>query len=276
MRWGRVPAIPRVLFVAVVLLTAAAVGPTAGGLLTDLDRPDDGSGSAGTVDTSQPTFADDVLTEETATVGTADRPATSIVDRVGDRISTPSDRVAAPDWTPPVALLLFGYTRQADGSTLENEIRERVFNHVRSTPGAHIAAIADGTDVPRSTVRYHLRVLEGAGLIVGATIRGRHRYAPAETDLELAAALHDEPTRAVLEAVGRFEPVSVSGIADEIDRAPSTVAHHLDQLEDAGLLTRERSNGTVDVYLEGLTLDPREDRSVVTAESDSRAELPAE
>jgi DNA-binding transcriptional ArsR family regulator len=272
MRWGRAGAIPAVLFVTVVLLTTAA----AGGLLADLDRADDGSRVAWSADTSQPTFADDVLPEETATVGTADRPPTSIVDRVSDRLSTPSDRVAAPDWSPPVALLLFGYSRQADGSTLENDLRERIFDHVRSAPGAHIAAIADGTDVPRSTVRYHLRVLEGAGLIVGATIRGRHRYAPAETDLELAAALHDEPTRAVLEAVGRFEPVSVSGIADEIDRAPSTVAHHLDQLEEAGLLTRERSNGTVDVSLEGLTLDPSDDRSVATTESDPRAQLPAE
>lgn len=268
-------AIPTVLVAAIVLLTAA-VGPAAGGVLADLDRAGDGPGLAASADTSRTTFAVDGLTQERATVWTADRPSTPVFDGVSDRITTPSDRVAAPDWTPPVALLLFGYTRQADGGTLEHEIRERVFDHVRSTPGAHIAAIADGTDVPRSTVRYHLRVLEDEGLIDGATIRGRHRYAPAETDLELAAALHDEPTRAVLEAVGRFEPVSVSGIAEEIDRAPSTVAHHLDQLESAGLLSRERSNGQVDVHLDGLALDPREDRSVVAAESDPRAELPVE
>lgn len=276
MKRSRGLAMPTVLLAVVVLLTAAAVGPAAGGVLADLDRTGDGAGLAASADTSRTTFADDVLSQETATVGSSDRLSTSVVDPVSERITTPSDRVATPDWTPPVALLLFGYTRQADGATLENEIRERVFHHVRSTPGAHIAAIADGTDVPRSTVRYHLRVLEDAGLIAGATVRGRHRYAPAETDLELAAALHDEPTRAVLEAVARFEPVSVTGIAEEIDRAPSTVAHHLDQLESAGLLTRERSDGKVHVHLDGLALDPTEDRSVVAAESGQRAELPAE
>lgn len=267
--------VPMVLLAAVVLITAA-VGPAAGGVLADLDRTGDGLGLATSVDTSGTTFADDVLRQGTAPVGTTDRLATSVVDPVSDRITTTADRVAAPDWTPPVAFLLFGYTRQADGATLDNEIRERVFHHVRSTPGAHIAAIADGTDVPRSTVRYHLRVLEDAGLIAGATVRGRHRYAPAEADIELAAALHDDPTRAVLEAVGRFEPVSVSGIAEEIDRAPSTVAHHLDQLESAGLLTRERTNGKVHVRLDGLTLDPAADPSLVAAEGGSLAELPAE
>lgn len=274
MSWRNGLAISTVLVAVIVLLTAA-VGP-AGGVLADLDRAGDGPSQAASADTSRTTVAVDALPQERATVWTADRPSTPVFDRVSDRITTPSDRVAASDWAPPVALLLFGYTRQADGTTLENEIRERVFQHVRSTPGAHIAAIADGTEVPRSTVRYHLRVLEDEGLIDGATIRGRHRYAPAETDLELAAALHDEPTRAVLEAVGRFEPVSVSGIAEEIDRAPSTVAHHLDQLETAGLLTRERTNGQVDVHLDGLALDPMKDGSVVAAEGDPRAELPAE
>lgn len=276
MRRSCVRGIPTVLLAAVVLLTAAAVGPAAGGVLAELDRTGDEHGLTASADTSPTTFADDVLRQGTAPVGTSDRLASSVVDAVSDRITTPADRVAAPDWTPPVAFLLFGYTRQADGATLENEIRERVFHHVRSTPGAHIAAIADGTDVPRSTVRYHLRVLEDANLIEGATIRGRHRYAPAEADLELAAALHDGPTRAVLEAVGRFEPVSVSGIAEEIDRAPSTVAHHLDQLESAGLLTRERTNGKVHVRLDGLALDPAADQSVVAADGGPRAELPAE
>lgn len=274
MSWGRGLAITTVFLAAIVLLTAA-VGP-AGGVLADLDRAGDEPGLAASADTSRTTVADDGLTQERTAIGSSDRPPTPGFDRVGDRFTTPSDRVAAPDWTPPVAILLFGYTRQADGATLENEIRERVFHHVRSTPGAHIAAITDGTEVPRSTVRYHLRVLEDEGLIDGATIRGRHRYAPVETDLELAAALHDEPTRAVLEAVGRFEPVSVTGIAEEIERAPSTVTHHLDQLERAGLLTRERTNGQVDVHLDGLAISPGEERSVVAAEGEPRPELPAE
>lgn len=258
-----------VLLAAVVLLTAAAVGPAAGGVLTDRD-------GAASDQPSGTTFAADVLGEDTAALGPSDRVSSSVIDPVSDRIASPSDRVVATDWTPPVAVLLFGYLRQADGAPLDHEVRSLVFDHVRSTPGAHIAAIAEGTDVPRSTVRYHLRVLEEAGLIDGATVRGRHRYAPAGADLQLAAALHDDPTRAVLEAVDRFEPVSVSGLAEEIDRAPSTVAHHLDQLERAGLLTRERAGGQVNVRLDELSFDPVEDRPVVASERGRRAELRAE
>lgn len=267
--------IPLVILAVIVLLTAA-IGPAADAGLADVDRIGDGSGMAPNDAPGRTTFVDDVSSQQTATVGTADRLSTTVVDPSGDRFTTPSDQFATPDWTPPVALLLFGYTRQADGAPLDNDNRERVFNHVRSAPGAHIAAIVDETEIPRSTVRYHLRVLEESGLLAGGQIRGRHRYAAAGVDLELAAALYDEPTRAVLETVARFEPVSLSELAEEVDRTPSTVAHHLDHLEEAGLLARESSAGRAHVRLEVAAPELGTNQRTRVSESVMRAGLPAE
>lgn len=143
----------------------------------------------------------------------------------------------------PIASAAIRAGQRGDGPALANDNRRRVFLQVGETPGAHIAALVDATGIPRSTVRYHLRVLDDAGLIAGGRVGGKHRYVPIGVDLRVAAALHDEPTRSVADAVARFEPVSVTGLAEELDRAPSTVSHHLDRLDEAGLLERERDGG---------------------------------
>lgn len=165
---------------------------------------------------------------------------------VGQLVTAGTD---LPAVRPPLWLVVVGYTRHDELDPLENDARKRVFEAVSAAPGTYIAGIVDRTDIPRSTVRYHLRVLEREGLVAGETIGGKHRYAPADADLALEAALEDGPTAAVLEAVARFEPVSVGGLADELDRAPSTVSHHLDRLADDGLVERERDGRRVLVSL---------------------------
>lgn len=147
---------------------------------------------------------------------------------------------------------------------LVNDKRRRVYGPVAASPGIHIAAIVDATGVPRSTVRYHLRVLEDAALVVGAHVGGRHRFAAEDVDLQVAAALRDEPTRSVADAISRYEPVSVTGLAAELDRAKSTVSHHVDRLEDAGLVDRQRDGGRVLLRLRPEGRDLVEDIAVDT------------
>lgn len=261
---------------ALLLLATAAVGPAT------VAGAEDGAGSnamaSGSSEPLDPApVNDDLRPEGMAPVLSADRiTSTLTIETLGERLGSLPTQLAKLHWQPPVAVLLFGYARSVDRDPLDHDVRERVYDQVRSTPGAHIAAIADESDVPRSTVRYHLRVLEDAELIEGATVRGRHRYVPIGHDLQRAAALHDAPTRAVLEAVARFEPVGLTGLADEVRRAPSTVSHHLDVLEEAGLLTRERQDGRVSITLDGVALDSDSARPSVPSETDVRAELTAE
>lgn len=165
------------------------------------------------------------------------------------RLASIAMDLGAGDWRVPLGALLLGATKQAEGSPLDNDNRRRVYEQVAETPGAHIADIVEATDIPRSTVRYHLRVLEDASLIAGDTVHGNHRYAPVSVDLRMAAAVRDEPTWSVADAVARFEPVSLTGLAEELDRAPSTVSHHVDRLVDAGLLERERDGTRVRIRL---------------------------
>jgi len=139
-----------------------------------------------------------------------------------------------------------GYSRYDDSDPLENETRANVFETIENAPGAHLSQVSDDADVARSTVRYHVRVLDEEGLVSSAKVAGKRRFYPARTEgVELAAAIEDDATAAVLNAIRRLELASGSALADELDRDPSTVSHHLSRLEDAGLVERERDGSAV-------------------------------
>jgi len=149
------------------------------------------------------------------------------------------------DWVGRL-LGIFGYKRYSDDDPLAHGTREQLYEFIRDAPGSYLAEISNETGVTMGTVRYHLRILEFENLVTSEEIRGRRRYVPVGTDwAELEAALHDETPARILEALERGGPASVSGLADRLDRDPSTISHHLDRLADDGIVERERDGRAV-------------------------------
>jgi predicted transcriptional regulator len=106
--------------------------------------------------------------------------------------------------------------------------------------------VAERADLPLSTARHHVRVLEREELLTGAKVRGKRRFCPTHSaDIELAAALNDESTAVVLNALSRLGGSSVSELADELGRDPSTVTHHLQRLEEDDIVVRQREGRAV-------------------------------
>jgi predicted transcriptional regulator len=128
-----------------------------------------------------------------------------------------------------------------------HETRASLYEHLRTEPGTHLSALADvgGVDASLGTVRYHLKILEREGLVTSEKRRGRRRFFPVGTPPDvLECALHSASTRAVLEALAESAD-TVSGLAERLDRDPSTVTYHLSRLEDDGLVERERDGQAV-------------------------------
>lgn len=149
-------------------------------------------------------------------------------------------------------VLLGAYSRYDGGSALDHPARAKVDEVVTRLPGLHVAEIARRVDSPESTVRYHARVLERETHVRTASVRNTVRLYPAGTpseDFELYAALRDDSRSRVLRAIARREPASVTTLAEDVDRAASTVSHHLGTLEEAGLIERERTGQSVQVSL---------------------------
>ena len=141
--------------------------------------------------------------------------------------------------------MVLAYDETAAGP-LEHEHRRRLYRTIRERPGIYLSALGDAHELSLSTVRHHLRVLEEASAVRSIAYRGKRRYFPAGTDATaLRAALSDPATRRVLEALAAIGPARNDRLADELDRDPSTISHHLSRLADDGLVVRERDGRAI-------------------------------
>lgn len=152
------------------------------------------------------------------------------------------------DWRDRLGPLLglFGYQRFDDSDPLEHPGRERLYERIRAEPGVHLTAVSESADLPLSTARYHLRILEHEGLVRGVKLYGKRRYFPPDVEREaLVAALAEDATENVLRTLVHEGPSTVSRLAERLDRDPSTVSHHLERLAADGLVERERQGQAV-------------------------------
>ncbi|MFC6722257.1 helix-turn-helix domain-containing protein [Halobacteriaceae archaeon SHR40] len=177
----------------------------------------------------------------------------------------------AEDISPPVLLTLLGYSRYDSSDPLEHELRAALHDRIQSDAGLTLAELTSDTDVSESTVRYHTRILEEESLVDKVDLWGNVRLFPAgyeSKERALTVAVDDTALKSVLSAVRTTEPATVTTIAAEIDRSPSTVSHHLSRLETADLVDRERNGKRVVTTLEP---DVRRALSAGTAETETLA-----
>lgn len=133
-----------------------------------------------------------------------------------------------------------------DDFPLDHPTRRDLHDAVESSPGVCLTDLAKMADVPLSTARHHVRVLTDENLLVTVKQLGKRRYFPQhEEHLTLTAALSEPPKAAVLHALAINGEVHGDELAEELDRDPSTITHHLQTLADAGLVERRKRGRAV-------------------------------
>jgi predicted transcriptional regulator len=138
------------------------------------------------------------------------------------------------------------YSRYDDSDPLAHDAREQVYEIVSETPGSYLSEVSEQADLPLSTTRHHMKILEREDLVSGAKLRGKRRFYPAYAEgIELSAALNDDSTASIIDALARLGAASVSDLADELGRDPSTISHHLQRLEADSIIAREREGRAV-------------------------------
>lgn len=170
----------------------------------------------------------------------------------------------------PVAPL---YSRSDQSDPLEHEDRQELVDLVYDSPGLPIADLSDRLGMPRSTLRYHVRILEEEQELASQHVLGRRRVFPAWMDSPsgVVAAMQDAGSRQVVLTLARIEPATVSRLADELGKAPSTVSYHLNRLESADVVVRERDGSRI---LSRLTPTAREPFETDTDATEDDVELP--
>lgn len=163
-----------------------------------------------------------------------------------DSSSSANTILSASSATATSIVLLAGHSRSGGADPLEHDVREEIHEIAHRASGIYVSDLQETCDHHRSTLRHHLEVLEEEALLSSETIFGKLWYYPSGSDVnQLRAALTHDPTGEILEAIARLEPVSVTDLASEVDRSSSTVSHHLDRLEDKGLIEQEHRSTSV-------------------------------
>jgi DNA-binding transcriptional ArsR family regulator len=176
----------------------------------------------------------------------------TLLQPVDDRVSRLETGHAGGNDVGPLGptglVALAGYSRHDDSDPLDNDVRARIHDAVVAAPGIYPAALVDRLDVPRSTVRYHLRVLAEEGLVSERDVDGQRRYVSSEASAaERTLAVVDEGTTParIVDYLGDAGPATVGDLADHLDCSPGTVSYHLDRLEADGVVDRERDGRAV-------------------------------
>lgn len=145
-----------------------------------------------------------------------------------------------------------------DPEALELASRRRIYQLLLDYPGLHLNDVARRLeDLSDSTVRYHLDRLVREGLVSQTQEGGYLRFyprvegGPARRDLldprqkrALALLRQRVPLGVVLHLLAHG-PTSQGDLAVALGVAASTLAHHLDKLRDAELVTKEREGRRV-------------------------------
>ncbi len=142
------------------------------------------------------------------------------------------------------------YTRLSKRELLEEPTRMQILRHLETVPGLHERAIARAVG-NRSTVRYHLRVLERSGAIVSHETDGYRRYFLPNQDPQ-------EPARQTTQqmVVGQIEEcpgTNQTEVAKALGLSRQVVSYHVNNLAEAGVLSVEESGRETRIYVGGAT-----------------------
>ncbi|MFC7213539.1 winged helix-turn-helix transcriptional regulator [Saliphagus sp. GCM10025334] len=189
-----------------------------------------------------------VVGESTSEPTTHSRNDAGVIEPTPDTVDSTSSETTLSISSSTVTSIVFlaGHAHSRSSDPLDHDVRQELYETVHQTAGMYLGDLRESHDLHRSTLRYHLEVLEQAELLASVTVFGKLWYYPAGSDTnQIRAALTHEPTGDILETIARLEPVSVTDLADEVDRSDSTVSHHLERLEAKGLVEQERGSTTV-------------------------------
>lgn len=138
-------------------------------------------------------------------------------------------------------LLLPLYHRFRRKTALDNPTRARLYEMLRSAPGASAADLGGAAGLHVTTVKYHLDVLRRVGMVGEQVVDGCRRFYSYENGdrMEfLTRALLDEPAaKAVYQQIERHPGLPFIEVARGLGMRKEHVHYHVKKLAKHGLIT---------------------------------------
>lgn len=157
-----------------------------------------------------------------------------------------------------------GYAKLRKEALLDNKVRDQLVQAVRAEPGITPPELQRLTGAGWSTVVYHLSLLE-KNKFVSSLIDGRHkRFFPTEdvawNERGKIAALKNLRTRELYELITNEPGVGPSDLAERVSLSRQAIYWHVERLERAGLVGRDRVRFRTAFYANpdaGAPYDPK-------------------
>lgn len=137
------------------------------------------------------------------------------------------------------------YTRLKKDEVLDNDLRRRIYDHLRTEPGDHYSGIKSELGLGSGTLTHHLRVLEDQGLVTSRRDGRLKRFFP--TDQEPPEGLLGIRGQ-LLETLDENPAASQSELAERLGTSRQRVHYHIQELEDQGRVRVERGGRSTRCY----------------------------
>lgn len=136
------------------------------------------------------------------------------------------------------------YTRISRDELLEHPTRAQIHEAIQETPGIHLSQLSRSLELSWGTLLHHLRKLEDANLVTSEETQGKRCFfLPGQVSSEersILPALENEKARKIAEFYAANPGASQSEAAEALGYSPALISWHLNKLEEAGVVERER------------------------------------
>jgi len=126
---------------------------------------------------------------------------------------------------------------------LENERRRKIYATIEASPGAHLRELQRITDMPLTTLEYHLGYMTRKKIIFAETDTHHKRYytKPLDpSDKKVLTALRQNRMREIVLIVLTNTKVKYQCLSDCLKLPHSTLSLYLKHLVDNNILTKEK------------------------------------
>ncbi|MHA1371158.1 MAG: hypothetical protein ACTSWN_17285 [Promethearchaeota archaeon] len=152
-------------------------------------------------------------------------------------------------------------TKLTRGHVLRNKTRQKIFNHVRKSPGTYVRDIRRTLNIGSSEAKWHLSMLEKFGFIRKKVLGKYVAYYPAElteTFDEILCMLHVDSSYRVFYDCFVNPEATLDEIARRVEIHPQTAKYHIDRFITSGLIinSANRYSVNMDMWADILKIAP--------------------
>lgn len=147
-------------------------------------------------------------------------------------------------------LLFLGFRRVSGGNVLDQDIRSRIYDHIRQNPGIHLHGLSCETGIAMGTLRYHLNILRMTHKITiaedAATVRFYENSGTYnETEQQILKHLRNQTTQRILYALLAHPDVTRNELACEVGITGPSITWHMKRLENDRIIMTKKTGRSV-------------------------------